>query len=224
MKKSFLLLSIFLLPLFIQSLNAQVQVGVQAGINLTDLNMTQEGFKTATRTRAILGGILTYNFPILFSLQFEPAYVQKGADLNFSVIESGLTVNAEASASANYVDIPVLLKASLLNGPVKPYLIAGGSIAFLLGDAKLKINKATINGQDVTNMIPADEREQTLELKSTDYLLCLGGGIAIPVGQLSVFAEGRYDLGLTDVNNDPNDDTKIKTRGIQIKAGLLISL
>lgn len=224
MKKLFLLSYIFILALLIKPLNAQVQVGVQAGINLTDLNLTQEGFKTAIRTRAILGGILTYNFSPVLGLQVEPAYVQKGAEVNFSIIESGVTIDAEATISADYVDIPVLLKASFVAGPIKPYLIAGGSVAFLLGDVKLKIDKATINGQDVTDMIPSDEREQTLKTKSTDYILSFGGGISIPVGLLNVFIEGRYDLGLTDLNDDPADDTKIKSRGIQIKAGLLFSL
>jgi hypothetical protein len=46
----------------------------------------------------------------------------------------------------------------------------------------------------------------------------------IPVGQVDIFIEGQYNLGLTNVNNAPADDTKIKTRGIQIKAGALFPL
>ncbi|MCK7526214.1 MAG: hypothetical protein MZV64_55725 [Ignavibacteriales bacterium] len=64
MKKLILLLHIILLAFLAQPLNAQVQIGIQAGLNLTDFNMelTQENFETAMRTRAILGGIISYNF------------------------------------------------------------------------------------------------------------------------------------------------------------------
>jgi len=227
MKKLFSLLHIVILALLLQPLNAQVQIGVQAGINLTDINMdvtTQEGFNTAMRTRAIMGGIISYNFSPMLCLQAEPAYVQKGADADFSIVESGLNVDIKANISADYIDLPILLKVSLPTDFIRPYLIAGGSVAFLLGDAKLRVDGATVNGQDVLSLVPDDLREQTLQLKSTDYILCMGGGLTIPIGLLNIFVEGRYDLGLTNINNDPNDNTEFKTTGVQIKAGLLFSL
>jgi hypothetical protein len=232
MKKLFLLLHIILLAFFAQPLNAQVQLGVQAGLNLTDFNMelTQENFETAMRTRAIVGGIISYNFSPGLALQFEPAYVQKGAIVDFPYSEGGITADVEVSVSANYLDLPILLKASFLDGPIRPYLLAGGSIALLLGDAKIKVEKATINGQDVINMIPPDEREQTLELKNTDYILSFGGGITIPLSLFELFIEGRYDLGMTNVYDLPDNETtviplnELKTTGIQIKAGLLFTL
>jgi hypothetical protein len=232
MKKLILLSYIILLAFLSQPLNAQVQIGVQAGLNLTDVNMelTEENFETAMRTRAIIGGILTYNFSPMLALQFEPAYVQKGALIDFPYSEDGLTADVELSVSANYLDLPILLKVSLLDGPVKPYLLGGGSVALLLGDAKIKVEKATINGQDVINMIPQEEREQVLDLKTTDYIVCFGGGVTIPLSLFELFIEGRYDLGLTDVYDVPDDGTtvvpisELKTTGIQIKAGLLFSL
>jgi hypothetical protein len=227
MKKLFLLSCIFLLAFLIRPINAQVQIGVQAGVNLTDINMdltTQEGFNTAMRTRAIMGGIITYNFLPMLSLQAEPAYVQKGADANFSIIETGFNVDIKANISADYIDVPILLKASLPMEFIKPYLIAGGSVAFLVGDAKLRVDGASINGQDVISLVPDSLKEETLLLKSTDYILCFGGGVTIPIGLLEIFVEGRYDIGLTNINNDPTDDTEFKTTGVQIKAGLLFSL
>jgi hypothetical protein len=117
-----------------------------------------------------------------------------------------------------------LLKASFGEGPVKPYLLAGASVAFLMGDAELELDKATVDGVDVTDMIPSDERTQKLETKSTDFILNFGGGVLIPVGQVNIFAEAQYNLGLTDVNDEPDDDMEIKTTGIQIKAGVLFPL
>ncbi len=227
MKKLFVLflLSLLLIPLT-QNVDAQVRVGVQAGINVTDLNtdLTQDGFKTATRTRFLAGGLLTYNFIPLLGIQFEPAYVQKGATVNFSVVESDLTAEIEGTISANYLELPLLLKLCIPSVVIKPYLLAGGSVAFKLGDAKLKLEKAMVNGTDVISLIPADMREQTFNVKSNDFILSFGGGVEIPVGLISLLAEARYDLGLTNVNDEPGDDTKYKTRGLQIKAGILVEL
>jgi len=205
MKKLFLLSLIVLVTLFIQPLNAQVQLGLQAGTNLGDVSLdpTPEGVTTEMRAGIMFGGVLFYSFSPIFGLQVEPAYVQKGATVDVS------TEQLEGTITGDYIDIPVLLKASFGDGPVKPYLLAGASIAFLLGDVKLEIDNAT---------------EETLETKSTDFILNFGGGVLIPAGQVNIFIEGQYNLGLTDVNDDPEDDTKFKSTGIQIKAGVLFPL
>jgi hypothetical protein len=226
MKNLFLLSLIVLLTLFIPPLNAQVQLGLQAGTNLGDVSLdpTPEGATTGMRAGIMFGGVLFYSFSPIFGLQVEPAYVQKGATVDVSLTEQGMTMIQEGTLSGDYLDIPVLLKASFGDGPVKPYLLAGASVAFLLGDAMLEIDKATINGVDVTSMIPSDEREDTVKTKSTDFILNFGGGVIIPLGKVNIFIEGQYNLGLTDVNDEPNDNMKIKTTGIQIKAGVLFPL
>ena len=181
-------------------------------------------FEIGTRTGLLFGGILFYSFSPVLGLQVEPAYVQKGASIEQTEIEEGNTIKIEATLAADYIDIPVLLKASFGDGPVKPYVLAGASVAFLLGDAMLEIDKTTLNGDDVTSQIPSDEREQKIETKSTDFILNFGGGVIIPLGQVNIFIEGQYNLGLTDVNDEPDDITEIKTTGIQIKAGVMFPL
>ncbi len=226
MKKLFLIFCLFFVALNISPVNAQVQLGLQAGANFSDVSMDPEmtGVETSIRTGFIIGGMLVYDFSPLLALQVEPAYVMKGSKVDMSIEESGETIEVEATLSADYFDIPVLLKASFGEGPVKPYLMAGFSIAFLLGDATLEMDKATLNGEDVISYIPSDEREQKLETKSTDFVLNFGGGITIPLKTVNLFIEGQYNLGLTNVNDDPEDDMKIKTKGIQVKAGILFPL
>jgi hypothetical protein len=128
----------------------------------------------------------------------------------------------------DYIDIPIMLKASLGNGPVKPYLLAGASAAFLLGDATSEIDKATLDGQDVTSMIPDDERVDTLQIKSSDFTLNFGAGVIIPLGVVNIFVEGQYNLGLSDINDeDPmpgEPEMTIKSTGIQAKVGVLFPI
>jgi len=221
---------LFLLPLlfilFMPKANGQVKIGVQTGINVTDLNvdLSQEGFKTATRTRFIAGGILTFDFIPLLTLQFEPAYIQKGATVNFQFVENNITADIEGTISANYVELPLLLKLTIPSVIIKPYLLAGGSVAFKVGDAKLNVEKATVNGVDFIDFVPAEERDQTLQVKNNDYIVSFGAGVELPISLISLLVEARYDIGLTNLNNDPTDDTEYKTRGLQVKAGILVGL
>lgn len=235
MKRLFILSFILFVALLINPVNAQVKIGIQAGVNLTDATMDVEVFKTAIRTRAIMGGIISYDFLPFLTLQAEPAYVQKGVKVDAAIdLTTFLNGAANGTISANYFEIPVLLKLTIPSAIIKPYLLAGGSVAFLLGDPKLTVDKVIFNGQDITNNLPSDIKEQTFKIKNTDLILCLGGGITVPIGFLSLFVEGRYDLGLTDVSDGPYSfdlgittvsyDTEFKTRGIQLKAGILVGL
>ena len=230
MKKIGAVLIMLATLLFMTNGIAQVQLGLQAGANFGDftLDPSQTGVETGMRTGFLFGGVLFYSFSPVLGLQVEPAYVQKGATVDQSVTEAGMNIKIEQTLSADYLDIPVLLKASFGDGPVKPYLVAGATVALSLGDATLEIDKATIDGQDVTNQIPSSEREEKLKVKSTDFILDFGGGIIIPAGQVNVFIEAQYNLGLSDVNDEPTSagepEMTIKTTGIQIKAGVLFPL
>jgi len=223
MKKRGTVLIMLAALLFMTNGIAQVQLGLQAGANFGNFNFDPEpeGFETSIKTGFLFGGILFYSFSPILGLQVEPAYVQKGASFQTETDIDGNTIKVEASLNADYLDIPVLLKASFGGGPVQPYLLAGASVAILLGDAKVEIDKFTVNGEDITSQIPSDEK---LETKSTDFILNFGGGVIIPAGPVNIFIEGQYNLGLTDVNDEPDDDTQIKTTGIQIKAGVLFPL
>lgn len=205
MKKTAAVLIMLTALLFMSNGVAQVQLGLQAGANFANVTQDpeQEGIELNTKTGFLIGGVLFYSFSPMWGLQVEPAYVQKGAKVDISIF------NEEATLTANYIDIPVLLKASFGDGPVKPYLLAGASVAFKLGDAMLEFSDGT---------------EDTVKTKSTDFILNLGGGVIIPLGKVNIFIEGQYSLGLTDVNDDPDDNTEIKTTGIQIKAGVMFPL
>jgi len=230
MKKTATVLIMLAALFFITNGIAQVQLGLQAGANFADVteDPTEEGVETSMKTGFLFGGMLFYSFSPMWALQFEPAYVQKGAKVDITESDLGMTGNIEATLTANYIDIPVLLIASFGEGPVKPYLLAGASVAFSLGDAELEIDKATINGMDITSMIPSAEKKDTLQTKSTDFILNFGAGVIIPLGQVNIFIEGQYNLGLSDVNDEPPIpgvvQQTIKSTGIQVKAGVLFPL
>jgi hypothetical protein len=207
-------------PLFSQA----NYIGPMIGVNLANVNVSPEpqGFSFATRTGFIAGGALMIYLNPNLSLLVEPAYIQKGSKIT---IEEG-NEKVEATMKANTLDIPVLLKLGLGQGSAQPYLIAGPTLGFKLGDAKLVLDKATVDGQDVTNLIPEDEKEEKLDTKSTEFGVSFGAGVMFPVGNNQLFIEGVYNLGLTNMAEpaDSDDITDVKTNGIQFKAGILFSL
>jgi len=115
----------------------------------------------------------------------------------------------------SYLEIPVMCTYSFGTGDIKPYAMAGPSLGYLLSSEA----KTTFEGYTAET----DEKDNT---KDFDFGLCFGGGVSMPVGSNAVFIEARYALGLTNTNDDPNDpnDTDVKTRGIQIFAGITFPL
>lgn len=231
MKKIATVLIMVATLLFATNVMAQVQLGLQGGVNLGDVSIDplEANYSTGMRTGVIFGGVLFYSFSPIIGLQVEPAYSQNGATIDYSETDGGHTYKMEGTVKADYIEIPVMLRATFGEGPVQPFLTAGAAVGFVLGDVTMEGDKYLIDGVDVTSMVPSDEKTDTLLTKSTDFMLRFGGGVVIPLGQANIFIEGLYSLGLSDINDDPDNTVNgtvvtIKTKGIQIKAGVLFPL
>lgn len=97
---------------------------------------------------------------------------------------------------SNYINIPVILKIYLAAGV---NLQVGPQFGFL--------NKAELDNQDVKDL-----------LKKSDISAGLGFGWDAPFG---LILDARYNLGLTDNNNDLYNET-IKNQVIQVSIGFKI--
>jgi hypothetical protein len=164
----------------------------------------------------------------MFAIQLEPAYTQRGASVYSAQTDVALILEIDQAIEMEYIDIPVLFKVSFDAQFIKPYLLAGGNIGFPLQDTKLTIDKVIANGQDVIYLLPGDVIEQELKNESLDYGLNFGAGVSFPLGIIDMFVQAQYNLGLSDLNDEPAiegvEKEVIKNRGIQVKTGLLITL
>lgn len=223
---NFLILAIIFLVSSVMAQNNQV--GPLVGLNLAsmDVDFDDEEFDidTSMRTCFAFGGVFYLSLSPNIGIQIEPAYMQKGSKVEMKGMDDGHSFKMEQTVKANYIDIPILFKASFGQGSTKPYILAGPDIAFKIGDAIVETDKVTVDGQDITNQIPSDELEQDLETKSTDFGLNFGAGILFPLGTNHFFIEGQYNIGLTNINDEDPDETDIKTKGIQIKVGIFFPL
>lgn len=121
-------------------------------------------------------------------------------ELNF--INKGISTKVgkvKNNYSLNYLELPVLAKYSI--GPV--YLNAGPSIGFLLGQN----NKS---------------KEALGKLKTVDFGLQMGLGVAIPAGPGKLVVDGRYALGLSNISDVKG--ANIKNRSFAFSVGYAIPL
>ncbi len=126
--------------------------------------------------------------------------LQKGGKIETS---SGVAIY-----KVNYLEIPLMLRYTIQHSAsLLPYAMAGPSIG-LLSSAKL----------DIKDGGEQDEKDNT---KIFDFGLGIGGGVKIPRGNMTFFAETRYVLGLANINKEAGE-SKVKNRGLQLIAGVTI--
>lgn len=194
-----------LLALFIAlPVSAQHRIGIVGGLNLANVNVDPSlgaGVDLKNLTAFGVGGVLDLRLAQNFDLHLEPMYLQKGTKLDAG--------GQEGTFRASYLELPALFRLALGTGTARPYLMAGPTIGYLLS-AK---SSSEGNEEDVKDQI-----------KDLDFGLDFGAGVSFPAGNNSVFVEGRYALGLSNINDDPQDPTDIKNKGIQIMAGITFPL
>lgn len=206
MKKALALLVVSFLLIGSSYSQVKVSGGVLGGVNLANLNFSPEptGQSFDNLTGFGVGGVLNFDFSGGFCIKAEPMYLQAGSKTTMSGVDVKLKVN--------YISIPILFMYVIqtAENQIMPYFFAGPSLGLKTG--------AKITGENSSASVDVDVSDQ---VKSTDLGAVLGAGINIPAGMNTIFLEGRYSLGLTDINNDPTTTGTIKTKGIQFFAGIL---
>jgi hypothetical protein len=153
--------------------NAQIQFGIKAGANFS--NLTGDDIGDAKTKVGFHGGAFV-GVPLFstFSLQPEVVYSDQGA--KFSDEETTAKLNAE------YLNIPVLFK---YNNPSGFFAQTGPQIGFLMS-AKIKVDGQSVNDKDA--------------FKSTDFSWAVGIGYLIK--SVNVGIDARYNIGLSNVAKD----------------------
>jgi len=209
MKNMSVFLVVLLALCMVLPVSSQVNLGILGGLNLANISVDpeQEGLDWSNRTAFGFGGVLDFNLNESVALHLEPMYLQKGT-------KADVEETFEIEFKAAYLEIPVMLKYAFGTSEIKPYVIAGPSIGYNLS-AKVKMS----GGGE------SEEEDVKDTIKSFDFGLGFGAGVNVLMGNNSIFVEARYTLGLTNINDDPDDpDTDVKTKGIQIFAGITFPL
>ncbi|MFH1145093.1 MAG: porin family protein [Candidatus Eisenbacteria bacterium] len=197
-----------------------IQLGVKAGVNLAELvyDPELEGFELERRMGIAGGALLGFTLSPGMSLDTDFLYIEKGAKWDATFDDE--TVEYEAVYS--YVVINPMLRFAVQSQGLRPYFMAGAEIGFLF-DAKYKIDGKEVEEDE------EDEDAVTLKdmTKDTDFGVNFGAGVEIPSGSTSIFFEGRYSLGLSDIQEtddeeeeEDDDAPTLKHRGIYLMGGI----
>ena len=178
--------------------------GIKGGLNLANITGDDVG-DTSMKMGLVVGGSLCYNITEIFAIQPELLFTMKGAK---ETIEG-----EDGYLKLSYIEIPLLLKVNLpTEGKIDPMLYAGPGFGILMSS---KIS----NGGEV------DMKDMT---KSFDIGIIAGAGIAYQLEKGAITVEGRYEVGMTTIDNlddaalddlDLTDQPDIKNSVISFMVG-----
>lgn len=174
-------------------------IGAHLGMAVSNASI-QSGTSSSSKLGMTLGGYIEAPvLPGFFYFQPELNYTQRGAEnSHFGSI---------ASARLNYIEIPLLAKIKFMIPQVKPFILAGPSMAYLVG--------ANVEG-------PAIDSSRSL-FNSIEFSVVLGAGFTFQLGQGLDSPEAtftvRYSSGINNVATQGGD---WRSSALNILAGIQI--
>lgn len=173
-----------------------LELGLKVGANYSNFTGDFHDFAdTKFRTGFVGGGILAFAFSPALAVQTEGLFTVKGADLGNvqEMDQNGVPTGRTFSATVDlrYIEVPVLLRGTLLPGPVSPYLYVGPTFGFNL-DGRFNTDLPGLS-QDLK------------DIKPVDYGVAAGGGVRLQVAGMHLLGDLRYTRGLADVYDIPGN-------------------
>lgn len=234
------------------AIQAQVSIGVRGGLLFNNFDKKPLGEnepKPERKTAYQLAIPIEIGFGGFFALQPEIMYGSHGGiqqDRN-TVVDGIFTYITEFKAdyTINTLEIPLLAKAKIGSETFKFYFLAGPSFGFGLNgksDVHTYAQASSILGtfEQTTDETftakfvedgydPPTVREKEFPVAKTNLNLHLGTGVVLDFGNLSIFADARYLMGLSDFTPDARDTPeadKITTRSrrVGLSVGLMVPL
>lgn len=191
------------------AVNAQeIKFGAKAGLNIATLNGDVEDAKSLIG--AHLGAFAEIKITDKFAFQPELLYSMQGAKSEYSESGSGFSSNYEEKYKFGYLNLPLMAKYFATE---KLFIEAGPQIGFLMS-AKYEFKETeTFMGDTVTFSGEDDIKDN---LKSIDFGFNFGFGYEFTQ---NVFASARYNVGLSDINDQEGSDAKIQNGVLQFSVG-----
>jgi hypothetical protein len=183
--------------------SAQLVIGAKLGATFSKVDVDDDETNESRLTSFGGGGFIRFGLGGL-SIQPEILALTKGTEFDSSGDDDG-------KIKLDYVEIPILVRFGL--GQL--YLMAGPSIGFDIG--------CEIEAEGLDSSFDCDEAgADVFDRSKTDFGLTGVAGFELGIGPGSLFVEGRYTHGLSDL--DKSDQFKAQNRSFGVFAGFSIGL
>lgn len=205
------------------SLLGQFSLGIKVGANIADTRVNGQIDNIVpeqTNYPGFTAGIVA-EIPMNSNLSFRPEinFIQKGFTISqsfdVSLLGVDMPIGAKAKTRVNYLEVPLLLKYAVGTEVAKVYAIAGPSVSYATS-AELRPVATLILDFNLPR-VPINLNDDIYQRMEVSGVLGIGGEIATRSGK--IFADARYNLGLTNMLNNPIVDLKLKNQGFNISAG-----
>ncbi|MGA0556271.1 porin family protein [Larkinella sp. VNQ87] len=214
--------------IFIQTASAQVQVGFRAGANWGAVSKPEflDQFSPTFRLSPGPTGAVFLEVPVSNRVSIRPelAYIQKGfvIDEGFDIPIGNweLPLGARVAYQTHYLELPVLVKINLNEGPVQVYLLAGGAAGYAL-DGRVRARTSGIFRSQPMNL--------GMDLDAFGYnrwdFSAIGGlGLSAEAGRGKFFVEARYEHGFSRQYDLPILQLPIRNRGLSASIGYAFTI
>ena len=184
----------------------QSYIGVFGGLNSSRLSGdAPEKASYKGLMGANVGAYLDINLGKGLSLSFQPSYSQEGTKVSYKV--SGLKEPVDSlKIRLNYFSLPIFLKVT--STKERFYALAGIETGLL-----------------TDSFISSHDKKLDIEttLSEINVAMHFGAGFRIPVGKPRLFIELRYTQGLTNITDEPIEESyipRVKTTGLKVLFGV----
>ncbi|MDJ1467626.1 porin family protein [Cytophagaceae bacterium DM2B3-1] len=243
MKRIFLSITVVIVMVFTGQ--AQMRITPKAGYVASTWSMSslvKEQYFEVEKVKFISGFAVGAAFEIsltdIFSLQPEVLYSQKGFKGTGLYDDGERTGTYSKTFQLNYVEVPVLFKASFgKEDGLRFFGYFGSYLGYTFnGKQKYEISSGNIKFSQ-TVKIKFEDRESSLEeiyysndeVNRLDLGVYAGAGVSLPVGIGAISLETRFGYGLGDFYRDTspfygNENLKSQTRTISAFIGYSLPL
>jgi hypothetical protein len=183
----------------VPSLAQGLGLGVKGGVNIaTERFQGDDGSPSVDpRIGGVAGVFATLRLLSWLDLQSEGLYSMKGARLDLEGVQS--------SAWLDYLEVPILARVSRQGGGARRYFVAAGPSV----GVRLRARSRTRFANSTEYVDIGDELERL------DFGVAASGGVELG----SIVLDGRYTLGLTDIDKDKTDTVTVTNRTISFTVG-----
>ena len=188
---------------------AQTTFGLKQGAAMTTLSAKGDLYNDNNISYSYNAGLFaTIPVNTFLAIQPEINYVRKGRCNE----TTELNTTTKTDFLLHYMQVPVLLQYrnnQLLNKSASVFFINAGPYAGFVLDTQTRVSESSEGGM----LVPVEDD------KNTDWGAVFGIGVQTPIRGKEVRFDLRYDMGLSEIANQPTD---YRTKALSLTVGIIL--